>query len=185
MISTVIFSLVLIVASSGALAIGRSYYKGLTSSKTQETARSIMEEISREVQFSSRPFELSGPHGSGDNYTLCVGNVLYTYSIDKPEILTRSDRPSGDCDPNPIGQKVLSENMRLLDLSIKRDSPTAPVKITVMVAYTIGNDLLTTYSDETHYNGTPHNQAECRSGISGSNFCSIARLETLALQRIE
>ncbi len=47
LIATTIFSVVLLLAASGLLYIGRLYYKGLTSSATQEAARNIMQELTQ------------------------------------------------------------------------------------------------------------------------------------------
>lgn len=196
MIATVVFSFVLIVASSGAIAIGRSYYKGVTSTKTQETARSIMEELTRSVQFSGRSMQ-TGSDGMGNN-AICIGEDRYVYRIDQRSQgairgLIRTDRPDGACVVDWTGGiGLLSDNMRLLQLAVDNNNPH---QINVTIAYSIGNDLLTHYADDgfsrVDANGDAAvNDADfpaslCKGGIAGSNFCSVSRLETAAVERIE
>ncbi|HSH18093.1 MAG TPA: prepilin-type N-terminal cleavage/methylation domain-containing protein [Candidatus Saccharimonadales bacterium] len=53
MIATLIFSLVLILITTGVMQFTRQYYKGLISSKTQNTARSIIDDVGRAIQFNT------------------------------------------------------------------------------------------------------------------------------------
>jgi len=52
LIATTVFSVILLVAAATLIQVGRMYYKGVISSRTQGTARTAMDEISRELQFS-------------------------------------------------------------------------------------------------------------------------------------
>src|SRR3990172_9120101 len=52
MIATTIFSVILLIVTFGMLQIGRTYYKGITLTKTQNAARSIIDTISQDIQFS-------------------------------------------------------------------------------------------------------------------------------------
>lgn len=86
MIATTVFSVILLLATNGVIQIGRLYYKGITTSRTQEAARSVAEEVSRNFQLSK----------AGDSYTsrenlddpaivvrsVCFGINRFTYIID-------------------------------------------------------------------------------------------------------
>jgi prepilin-type N-terminal cleavage/methylation domain-containing protein len=87
-IASSVFSVILLVATAGIIYIGRSYYKGIITSRTQETTRSITQEISNSFQFGgdaqvtvaadSNPIDM----GSGVKaYAQCVGNFRYSYVI--------------------------------------------------------------------------------------------------------
>ncbi len=118
MIATMVFSVILVLVTTGILQITNAYYKGALQSRTQETARSIIDEISRGIQFSGEEVVTTRPY-TGDpayptakkRYGICVGGVAYSYIIDKqlawpppvpdpanqnPYVLT-SYRPPGGC----------------------------------------------------------------------------------------
>lgn len=49
MIATVVFSVILILITTGIIQIGKAYYKGIIGSRTQETARKITDEVGRSI----------------------------------------------------------------------------------------------------------------------------------------
>ncbi|HSH55662.1 MAG TPA: type II secretion system protein [Candidatus Limnocylindrales bacterium] len=53
LIATMIFSVILIAVSAAVLRFAKQYYKGVISNQTQSTARAIMDDISRSVQFNA------------------------------------------------------------------------------------------------------------------------------------
>lgn len=50
MIATMVFGVMMLFATTGMIEIGRAYYKGITSSKTQEVARSVERDVANAVQ---------------------------------------------------------------------------------------------------------------------------------------
>lgn len=83
-IATSVFSVMLLLTTTGMIQIGRVYYKGLIVSKTQETTRSISEDIVRAVQFGGTDKIIKSPTVpiSGlDTSAVCMNNVRYTYAI--------------------------------------------------------------------------------------------------------
>ncbi len=82
LIAMAVFSVMLLVATTGVIQVGRTYYKGITTTKTQEAARGIVNEISQSIQVGAKnkiePPGALGPHGAK---AVCVGNVRYTYLI--------------------------------------------------------------------------------------------------------
>ena len=64
MISTVIFSLVLLMCLVGIVQVSRTYYKGVTRAKTQEATRRLMDEIKESIQLSGvKILPTTGPAG--------------------------------------------------------------------------------------------------------------------------
>jgi prepilin-type N-terminal cleavage/methylation domain-containing protein len=100
--STTIFSLVLLLCLSGLIQIGRMYYKGVTTSQTQQAARTLLDEISQSIQFSAADvteirlpgtgnlpgpelYGTAGPIPSGQTAVgyFCVGTIRYTFAMDR------------------------------------------------------------------------------------------------------
>lgn len=190
MIATVIFSFVLLVASSGIIAIGKIYYKGITSSKTQEVTRSIMEEISRARQFSTGNFG-SGTTGTVSAY--CFGEDRYSFQTNvKVDTDTGTRALVHDirtnlnlCNPDintPTGEELLGNNMRLLEFAVAPITGSSnKTNISVKVAYG-DNDLLSNHDNNGNPNGIASEDALCKGG-AGGNFCATAELETVVVKR--
>ncbi len=51
LIATLVFSVILIVITTGVMRFSRQYYKGVISSATQDTARILVDDIARAIQF--------------------------------------------------------------------------------------------------------------------------------------
>lgn len=95
MIATTVFSVVLMICLAGVLQITKMYYRGVTQNKTREAARSITDEISEAIRFSSGTIsipsgQVSGPQVDPDDDSpdvavgyFCIGQKRYTYAIDR------------------------------------------------------------------------------------------------------
>lgn len=96
MISTVIFSLILLGASAAIVQIGKKYSKGITYARTQEVARSTVDEIAQSLQFTSQSIRVpnypevvagSGPAAEYNIYNLIYASQLGsnpTVTVDTP-----------------------------------------------------------------------------------------------------
>lgn len=197
MIATVIFSFILLLTSAGVIAIGQNYYKSLTSTRIQETARSIMEDVSRSMQFSGTT-AIQGDNDADNNGVpdaigvRCFGSDRYTYAIDQEVIgtsngLYRDTMPSEGCIPSTCfnnaapacaGEELLGDNMRLLVFDV------TPPTIQIKVAY--GDDnLLSHYDPNTGaLISTDFANVNCHV-VSGRNFCAVAELETSVTSRVK
>lgn len=93
MISTVIFSLVMLICLTGMVQVSRAYYKGITHTRTQEATRILFEEISQTIQLSGSTIARSEPVNAGPTIPVgdvvegtgvfCAGNKKYTYALDR------------------------------------------------------------------------------------------------------
>ncbi len=79
MIATLVFSVILLGATSATIQIGRMYYKGIVMSRTQDVARNTMDSIARPIQFAGGSV-VSVPPTSGSG-ALCVGNQRFSYLL--------------------------------------------------------------------------------------------------------
>lgn len=194
-IASTVFSMVLVVVSSGIIQISRQYYKGITTSRTQETARSVAEEMGDAVQFSGSEVRVTAD-------AICIGNTRYSFVInqqirqDGPRNALYYDTgisPSSPCvsvftlGSLPPGKELLSENMRLIDIRVERVANEANLyRIYTGVAYG-DNDLLTIYPPnalptDNPTAGTQPRDALCRPG-AGSNFCAVSKLDLTVKKR--
>lgn len=198
LIATTVFSVILMIVSSGIIQIGRFYYKNITSARTQEAARNIIEEVSRTAQFSQSSVQAS-PDSEPDK-AICIGPNRYSYVIDRQVGTDTGDVPAAlvadinnsVCAGQNLssgatinGSDLLSANMRLLNFEVSEDTSTDTVKVKVKVAYG-DNDLLT--HCEPSGNSCSSNPVDianstCRTGIAGSSFCSVSELETSIKRR--
>ena len=108
MIALSILSIILVMASVILINVGALYTKGVNGANLQNTARSIISEISANLQFSGNPPDISGSclasavtcaaaqstqnlvdiHGNSDGantplYTFCIGTARYSYVLDQ------------------------------------------------------------------------------------------------------
>ncbi len=189
MIATAVFSVVLILCTTGMIQIGRMYYKGVISTRTQEAARSIIEEVSRSIQFGGGQVIL--PSGTNPD-RFCIDDQRYSFVTGK-QVTDGAPTPTQtrnalvvDSDPScsiaspPIDSAVYSlpansrqlvpVNMRLARLSIE-DKGDGLYKITVRIAH--GDDDLLNVS-----------QDECIGLNVATQFCAISELTTTVKKRI-
>jgi hypothetical protein len=96
--ATAAFTTVLLICSAGMIYIGRLYYKGVSSAKTQSAARGIIDDITRPIQFSTDQ-PTATPHSTTTLFwastsvpvnVFCIGNQRYTYAINWQQ----NDNPS-------------------------------------------------------------------------------------------
>jgi prepilin-type N-terminal cleavage/methylation domain-containing protein len=121
MISTVIFSLVMLLCLTGMVQVSRAYYKGVTQSRTQEAARLVMDEISQNLKLSgssvvSLPSTNSGPQVNINRLeegigVFCAGNKKYTYALDRKVVSSNSNE-----DQKEIRNALVSEDAVCTDL---------------------------------------------------------------------
>ncbi len=199
MIATSVFAIVLVVAASGILTIGRMYYKSITSSRTQETTRSVVETISSTLRLTTASSISTGGSFPGAQ-SICFGQDRYTYIINSqvtgPGVigLRHDPRPTlNDCSPinaSDPSTELLPENMRLLDFRVA-SAASDTYRVNVKVAHA-DDDLISTYDGNGNPIGGPGHPSEaesraaqCKPGIAASSFCAISELETVINNRVE
>ncbi len=157
MIATAVFATVLLVCTAGMLQIGRTYSKGITSTRTQEAARAVVDELSQAIQFGpGRPAELTD-NGPSNGY--CAGGRRFSFipdrqlteSISDPtrqsrNVLVMDTIGSASCtsglravdvtgtplvnpSPGPLNdpRELLSTRMRVVTLSVTQVPPGDPL----------------------------------------------------------
>lgn len=195
LIATVVFGVVLLVVSTAILQFTRVYYKGVTESNVQETARSITDVIAQGIQFSggvvtSTP---SGPTAGGSN-AFCIGDRQYSYQVghqltdgtptstQKPHALVHADiagctsstPPQNLSNAAVTGREMLAPKMRLARMEVASVSDNL-YRVRVKVVYG-DDDLLTNPTTA---------DAKCRNIRAGTQFCAISDITTTVVKRVE
>jgi prepilin-type N-terminal cleavage/methylation domain-containing protein len=198
MISSSVFAVVLLVIAVGVINFTNNYYKGIISTETQSTARTVMADISQSIEFGeSVNLNLSNGNVSG----VCIDNTLYAYVVGQ-QVTDSSPNSSqnqgyhglvagnigcsslstltpylgsgsqGNSGSLPSGaRELLNQHMRLGVLSITPNGDLYTVQVRVIYGDT---NLLTSKNWAT---------ATCVSG-AGSQFCATANLTTTVEKRL-
>ncbi|HEV2402734.1 MAG TPA: prepilin-type N-terminal cleavage/methylation domain-containing protein [Candidatus Saccharimonadales bacterium] len=210
LIATVVFSMVLLLVTEGVLQITGTYYKGVTGANTQTVATNVISTIAQAIQFGG-PVMPTLNIGPDTDAAFCVGNIQFSYLLGEQLVGTNTtplganqkyhslvENPlSGNCPatpPQPLhsggaisGRELLSPQMRLSNLIISSVNGTgqngipAAYEITLQVTY--GNDdLLISQSQGPNHPTAP--DVVCR-GSAGDQFCSVTKLSTIVVQRVQ
>lgn len=101
LIATMVFSVILLGATTALFQLERMYYRGIITSKTQTASRTIMAEISQQLQLSQNKFSQAAPI---TNYTanltvnaFCINTARYTYVLNAQ---VEDSAPSGTYVPS-------------------------------------------------------------------------------------
>ena len=176
LIATLVFSTVLLVVTIGIIQITRVYYKGITESSTQNTARTLMDTITQAIQFSG------GTVTDSDGDTVCLGNQQLSYRtgvqmVNGGQAVVRLNSLAGCTNASPAnfssGTEFMSPKMRLASLSVQSQGNNL-YKVQVKVVYG-ADDLL---------NNPGNANASCKPG-AGSQFCSVSELTSTVVKRVQ
>lgn len=195
MIATAVFAIILILITVAILQITRVYYKGVTESNTQNTARAIIDDISQAIQFSGGQVTPTPGNAAGNSYAFCVGQQQFSYVlgyqvVDNPDG-TSAQSPHGlvqntvsNCPSTPApnlrgagsvpGRELLDQNMRLANLSVTSVGPNM-WKVVVRVVY--GDDAI--------LQNPTSPTASCQGTTTGTQFCAVSELTTTVEKRVQ
>lgn len=196
LVATIVFSVVLLLVTSGILQIARVYYKGVTEANTQSTARNIIDTVSQAIQFSGGNVTdtVAAPTPNTD-YAFCVGDTQFSYRLGwqvedgyNPGVsqswhglvknsiagCTSSTAPQTLTNQAISGRDLIGKHMRLANLTVNNIGPNQ-YKVQVRVVY--GDDDL--------LNNPTSTNASCKSEHAGTQFCASAELSTIVVKRVE
>lgn len=190
MIATLVFATVLVLITIGVISFTHTYYRGINQSATQNTARTIIEDVSQAIQFSGGTV-VTGLSGSGGWKGVCVGNQSFNYLLGKQlvdgsagtnqtkqALLTQSG--TSDCHAeNPSGSggtELLSPHMRLSKFSVTANGDLYTIDVKVVYG---DDDLLRSPSRR----GPTAGDVVCNID-AGSQFCATSELITSVVPRV-
>lgn len=201
LIASAVFSVILTVLVTGLIQVGKQYSSGLISSNTQATARSILSQVTQQIQFGANP-----PTVIDDTSTVpilkgyCIDNNRYSYVLDKQMLLDNPpltgntrygliiDSASGSClgstpqdltggSTGPIvGSELLSVGTRVAAFDI---SPVGPKQWQVEIKVIFG-------PDGALYVGSgpadPNYHQSCLNGLGSA--CAVSDLSAIVERRL-
>jgi prepilin-type N-terminal cleavage/methylation domain-containing protein len=209
MIATMVFSVILIGATTSTVQIGRLYYKGIIMSRTQETARNIMDTISRPIQFTGSNVRLAQPSpvntGGIPTNALCVGDQRYTYAINAQ---VDSNAPIGSYTNHIARHGLWQDTLKTVDspctiLTMTQAQPSDGNTKTGFVGKELlgqnmrlskfdvsqngnlwGLDTIVIYGDDDLLLPDGNNPVNCKSAAESAQWCAVSSLKTQVYKRI-
>ncbi|HSW99824.1 MAG TPA: prepilin-type N-terminal cleavage/methylation domain-containing protein [Patescibacteria group bacterium] len=192
MMATLVFSVILLLATVGVLQVNRVYYKGVTEANTQNVTRSIMDTISQAIQFNGgaiTPIPTNASPTAGGTYYVCVNNQQFVYQPGF-QLVSGSgglgthqthqsliQRTVSGC-PVPagavVGRELLSPSMRLSNLQVTQVGTSNLYRVQVRVVY----------GDDGVMNNPTSTTSSCKGIQAGNQFCSVSDLTTVVEKRI-
>lgn len=199
MIATLVFSVILLIATYGIINIGRLYRKSLTSNQTQQTARSIIDTVSQNIKFNSGPV-IPGVNsnfvyclGSGKRLSFLIdgqvkritggGNTTFQHGFvidDTPCNNTTQPQAFTYVGTDAIlGKELLAPGMRITKFYICYPSMQTTVDCTSSLVNMLSSDLYyinvkVVYGDDDLLSGSPK---DCKQS-AGREFCASSELST-------
>jgi prepilin-type N-terminal cleavage/methylation domain-containing protein len=193
LIASAVFSVIMLICLNSFVTIGSMYYKGVTITKTQNTARTIIDEIAHTIQFSNANYSIA-PN------TICIGNNRYTYTLSSEvnsnpnayqsyHALQREEGYNSGCATAAVnGQGAVAGSTELIPDGMQLDAfdisdANGPggdgtiwkVHVKVVSGSNDPADNILT--------GAP-GAKKCTSGYSGSKFCAVSDLTTIVTGRL-
>lgn len=199
LIATTVLTLILLLSTVMITSIGTLYYKGVTLSQTQDSTRSIADQVVQDIQLTSGVVSNgTTTFGSTVVSAMCIGTVRYSYILDRQigtdstapanqikHVLWRDTVSSGaaclpaDITLDPVGSTPATVNgMELVGnksrlTAFSAVSPLSSSLYTIDVGVAFGdNDLLSGSGATTNCNG----------GVA-DHFCAVSTLSTAAIRR--
>jgi len=195
MVATLVFSSIILVITFGVMQFSKAYYRGVTASKTQNTARSIIEAVTQSVQYSGGDL---GKATAAPYQTYCLGNSQFDFrksymrQSEAEHVLYVSPTNTSSCSSKTFdaatSRELLDPNMRLVKFSILPvDGTTNMFAVNVRVAYGADDLLCSPDKNDCGNAGTSSNLTEpdlvCKI-TTGSQFCAVSELSTTIQKRI-
>ena len=190
LLATAMFSFILLFVTFGIVQISRAYNKGIVVKRTQETARSVIQEMTRAISTAT-----SGSSGTDavinfSNNTprrLCVGDLRFgwnegfrggagreSYSNGQDFALTRSD--TGACndvfDQNQ-SIELIDERLTVQDVAIQEVLSGSVYNLCVVITVDNSSDVSS---------GDCNTEPKCNV-LAGDTFCDVAKLRTTVTLR--
>jgi prepilin-type N-terminal cleavage/methylation domain-containing protein len=192
MVATAIFAVVLLICTFGLLNVGRMYYRGVTTSRTQETARVILDDIAEAIKFNGGNVVYTDNVANG---WMCVGDKRYTWQLNTVVADTTShalvaDIPASGCTgPQPLGGalaagsvELLGNRMRLVRLNVQA-LPSGAYKITVRIL-TGDNGLVQDVLTHSGLPGSDTRMDSCLGERNATPYCAMSELTTIVSKRV-
>lgn len=196
MIATSVLAVILLLVTVMITSIGNLYYKGVTLSQTQDTTRSIADQLVQDIKLSDGAPSNTPTAGSSTAvpgftlYAICIGTTRYSYALNTQigtgrghiqHVMWRDSIGSGSrCSPVDLSDMTLSGGAELIGPRSRLTSLTIGSPAPGGTLYTVRLSLA--YGDGDLLNPAGYDTT-CK-GSAGDQFCATDRLATSVVQRV-
>jgi len=196
LIAMAFFSFLLLFITFGFVQVNRSYTRGITVKAIQESSRTIIEDISRNVRISEEVRYLTPADGPQAGYRLCFSGVRYAWNqhqegnTDYTPSAEEFQNSTGnvfamvrvfdgaDCDSaiaEDSAEHIIDDRAAVQHLSIEKVADeTWQILLVVATENAVENGDIEV--------GMYGKDAQCRSQVI-NQFCDVARFETVITSR--
>lgn len=204
-IATTVFSVILLISSYGFLQIARLYTRTVNFNRTQETAHTILEEISQAIQFSGKTISTTAPAPDPPDpidtpQAVCINGKRFNYRLTKQ--LT-NDSPEDSQTRAALVVEDLSSGCTSRE-ALPLDDPSDPVMGATNPRELLSENMrlekfvirridpiqdiyeltvVVIYGDEDLLEGTEGDR-RCNVRTKGSQYCAVSEFSAIVQKRI-
>lgn len=197
MIAAGVFAIIMLIVATGVISFTNRYYKGITTSKTQATARSVLNTISQSIEFGQNVV-LPTYNAAGTTYGMCIDDTLYAFRpgqevIDTPPFganqgyhglvaMQGCSLPAVLPNTGALanGRELLGEHMRINSLNITQSGNLYTINLRIVY----GDNVLLTQPLPGNVPAWLAAKEACSGSQAGTQFCAVADLTTTVEKRL-
>lgn len=211
LISTAVFSVVLLLCATAIVQVGRMFYKGTVINKTQATSRRVVDDVSEAIQFgggSNDPNSFNVPGTATYPYGVtniivqsrCIGDIRYSYFLRSrsvgnntndqlPHILWK-DRLGADksCKPQDITTATPggTGGLELLGTGMRLNAFTITPPPSGSNSWQVDISVAYGATDDVFSKNSDSsvNYDQCLTNKAGGQFCATSPITTYVTRRL-
>lgn len=210
MIATSVFSVILLVCAVGLITVGRYFYKGVTSARTQAAARDALDKIVVPIKIGKANIIQSAASYSGVGIkSICVDNKRFSYLVDSQVDAAATFDVANHKSKHALWQDIANDAVACVPTNLSIDNPSAtpgaegsdgseliPPRMRLGALRLVSGQPISTQSwtiniqvaageDDILERDASNNITGCKSITVGGQFCAVASLQTNAYERIK
>jgi prepilin-type N-terminal cleavage/methylation domain-containing protein len=211
MIATAILATILVLLTAMIIGIGKLYYKGLNQARVQDATRSVIDDVSQQLQLSGATPLLVNANISGiPMNAYCIGTTRYSFVVGKqigtgtdittsgttpqiPHVLWRDTNTSGGCAPldltqndptaaAPVGTSANGSELTPPNSRLT-DFSIAGMPPAGVSPYAVSIEVAYGNSDLLSSTSGPAGSVVCKV-TAGEQYCATASLTTTIVSRL-
>ena len=197
MIAAGVFAVIMLIVATGVISFTNRYYKGITTAKTQATARSVLNTISQSIQFGQNVV-LPTYNAAATTYGMCIDDTLYAFrpgqevndagSIGANQGYHALVAMKGCSLPATLpttatlanGRELLGEHMRLNYLKVTQNGNLYTINLRIVY----GDNVLLSQPLPGNVPAWLSVKETCSGSQAGTQFCAVADLSTTVEKRL-
>jgi competence protein ComGC len=199
LIATLVFSVVLLLITFGILQVTNTFFKGENDASTQRVATDVLNTIAQSIEFDGGAVSQTTPTSN----TICIGSQQFSYwqgyeleqSVTPGKYQSTTglieNSTSGCTGQSPLGRELLTDNMRISNISVKClsvaalcNAPTADGAVYQVEVRVVFGDSNLLFSPSKTSPAATAPDAACEGAIEGEQFCAVSDVSTIVAERI-